>query len=229
MIDLRQRAREPELLDLGVPAMEMEKSLADLRFVNRWLSNSDRLVRSVLEILDRVPRPRLLDVGCGSADLLERIQRRSSQALLAVGADVKIEHLRLAPASVKTVVSDVRGLPFPRECFDVVMASHFLHHIDSSELPEILSSLYALARRGLVINDLRRSRIPFYFGRVAFPVLFSSRVSVSDGLVSIRRGFRDAELKAAFEEAHIPVRIERCWPYRLLAVAEKGARHRADA
>ena len=46
-------------------------------------------------------------------------------------------------------------------------------------------------------------------------------VSVHDGLVSIRRGFRPVELVEAFRAAGIPrVRIVRRFPYRLVAVAE---------
>ncbi len=224
MIDLRQRAREPELLDLGVPAREMreEPGRSPLRqSVAQQLgpARSNRARDSRRSAKAAAPRRRVR-VG----DLLERIHRRSPRPLLAVGVDVKIEHLQLAPASVRAVVSDVRGLPFPRECFDVVMASHFLHHFDSSELPEILSSLFALARRALVINDLRRSRVPFFFGRVAFPVLFRSRVSVSDGLVSIRRGFHDSELAAAFQRGGHPGADR-----TMLAVSSPGGRREGSA
>jgi hypothetical protein len=45
-------------------------------------------------------------------------------------------------------------------------------------------------------------------------------VSVHDGLLSIRRGFREPELRAAFAAADLRnVRINRQFPYRLLAVA----------
>jgi hypothetical protein len=45
-------------------------------------------------------------------------------------------------------------------------------------------------------------------------------VSVEDGLLSIRRGFRPAELREAFAAAGIPgVAVRRVFPYRLLAVA----------
>ena len=47
-------------------------------------------------------------------------------------------------------------------------------------------------------------------------------MSVEDGLISIRSSFRESDLRAAFAAAGVPsVRIERNWPYRLLAVAEK--------
>lgn len=222
MIDLSRRSTEPELLDLGVPDAEVRTSLADLRFVNRWLGNRRRMRTTVLGLLDGIREPRLLDVGCGSADVLEWFRRSFPRPLLAVGADVKLLHLQLAPPSVRRVVADVRRLPFAERSFDVVTASLFLHHFDTEELAAILCSLYALARRGLVINDLRRARVPYLFGRLAFRWIFASRVSVSDGLVSIRRGFLGSELQAAFERAGIPVRLKRSWPYRLLAVAERS-------
>jgi SAM-dependent methyltransferase len=222
MIDFGHRAREPEMLDGRVSAEEMRGSLADLRFVNRRLSNSNRLLQAVLALLDGSPEPRLLDVGCGSADLLERVRRQSRRPLLAVGVDIKLPHLQLAPSTVKKVVSDVRRLPFRPGSFDVVMATHFLHHFDDSEVAEILAALFALTRRALVISDLRRAHVPYLFGRLVFPILFRSRISVSDGLVSIRRGFHTSELAAGFHEAGIEVRIERNWPYRLLAIAERS-------
>jgi hypothetical protein len=103
------------------------------------------------------------------------------------------------------------------------MTSHFLHHFESKELAVVLRALFSLARRALVVNDLRRAAVPYCFGRVFFPMLFETRVSVSDGLLSIRRGFTTDELAAGFREAGIErVRIRRCFPYRLLAIAEKA-------
>ena len=224
MIDLARRATEPELLDVGVPDDEALESLRDLRFVNRWLGGWTALLRAVRPFLEVVPRPRLLDVGCGSADL-PALLARAYPGLLAVVVDVKPVHLRQAPAGVRCVVADVRVLPFAPKSFDVVTASLLLHHFDPPEVAVVLRSLFALARRALVVNDLRRARVPYLFGRVAFPLLFRSRVSVADGLVSIRRAFTPAELSAAFAEAGIVnVRLRRSWPYRLVAVAERDGR-----
>jgi SAM-dependent methyltransferase len=205
-----------------VPEGEALASLADLRFVNRWLGNHPRLQAAVRPYLARSPRPSLLDVGCGSADVPAALAA-AAPGLLAVGVDIKLLHVRAAPAAVRTVVADVRALPFGAGSFDVVTASLFLHHFDAAEAPGVLRTLYALARRALVINDLRRARVPYLFGRAVFPLLFRSRVSVDDGLVSIRRGFTESELQAAFAQAGIAARVVRTWPYRLLAVAEKAA------
>jgi SAM-dependent methyltransferase len=223
VVDLSRRATDPELLDEGVPDDEALRSLADIRFVNRWLGNRGRLARAVLPYLQSSARPRLLDVGCGTADIPAHLLRAAPRSTIAVGVDIKMLHLAAAPRAVRLVRADVRALPFAPQSFDVVLASLFLHHFDAGELAVVLSGLFALARRALVINDLRRARVPYAFGKAAFPLLFRSRVSVADGLLSIRRAFTPEELVAAFAAARIPVRIRRNFPYRLLAVAERTA------
>ena len=214
--DLQRRSTEPELLDGEVPEGEIHRSLEDLRFVNRWLGARLRLADAVRPHLE--PGGTLLDVGCGSADQPAFLRARLPSLGLAVGLDVKLAHLRDVPADVHPVVADVRALPFPDAAFDVVTASLFLHHFDN--VAPLLRRLYGLARRALVVSDLHRAVVPHLFGQALFPLLFQSPVSVHDGLLSIRRGFRPAELRSAFEDAGIPhARIQRCFPYRLLAVA----------
>jgi len=222
-MDLSVRATDAELLDEGVPEQEALESLADLRRVNGWLGTHRRLGQAVRPFLASSPRPRLLDVGCGSADIPDRILRSFPEPILAVGVDVKLLHLRAAPPSVRRVVADVRALPFASGAFDVVLASHFLHHFDGAQAAAVLRRLYDLARRALIVDDIRRARVPYVFARSLFPFLLRSRVSVADGVLSIRRAFTAAELAAAFAEAGIPVRIRRVFPYRLLAVAQKAA------
>jgi SAM-dependent methyltransferase len=221
--DLTRRATDPELLDEGVSPDEVARSLRDLRWVNRWLGGRRSLLRAVEPLLNGAPRPRLLDVGCGSADLPAALVSARGPGLLAVGVDLKHLHLLQAPASVRRVVADVRRLPFAPDSFDVVTASLFLHHFDGGEVALVLRALNALARRGLVVNDLERALVPYLFGRVVFPWVFASRVSVNDGLLSIRRAFTPQELRQAFQAAGIPgVRVRRAFPYRLVAVALKS-------
>ena len=219
---LRDRATEPEELDLGVSETEAIKSLRDIRRVNRWLGGRRSLLGAIEPYLTEGGR--ILDVGCGSADLPAEVVARSAGRVTAVGVDVKLVHLQQAPVSVQRVVADVRALPFAPRSFDVVSASLFLHHFDGPEVAIILGTLFRLARRALVVNDLHRALVPWLFGRSVFPLVFESRVSVDDGLLSIRRAFRPDELRQAFTEAAIPrVRILRRFPYRLVAVAEATA------
>jgi SAM-dependent methyltransferase len=201
---------------------EALRSLGDLRFVDRWLGNRRALAAAVVPHLGG-PSPRILDAGCGSGDVLAELRRAGGGRALAVGLDLKPLHLAAAPEGIHRVAGDVRALPFAPRSFDVVTASLFLHHFDAPELPAVLAGLWSLARRALVVNDLRRARVPYVFGRLTFRALFRSPVSVADGLTSIRRAFTDDELAEAFAAAGIPgARIRRTWPYRLVAVAERA-------
>jgi SAM-dependent methyltransferase len=221
MPDLRRRATEEERLDEGVPEAEALKSLRDLRRVNRWLGGRRAIARALRPFL--VPGARLLDVGCGSADLPAWLAGREPRPGLVVGLDLKWLHVRQAPAVVRAVVGDVRSLPFAPLSFDVVTASLFLHHFDEEEAPDVLRRLFGLARRALVVNDLHRARVPWLFGRAVFPFAFESEVSVDDGLLSIRRAFRPSELRDAFRRAGLPhARVRRSFPYRLIAVAPRN-------
>ena len=218
-VDFRFRATDPEILDLGVDDEEARRSLADLRFVNRWLGGRRAIARAVLPHLRAGSR--LLDVGCGSGDLPAFLIRHAKAPFLAVGLDLKPLHLREAPPEVRPVVADVRHLPFAPRSFDVVTASLFLHHFDAPELPSLLRALFALSRGVFVVNDLHRARVPYAFSRLFMPLLFKSPVSVNDGLLSIRRAFTPRELRDAFAAAGIArVDVARRFPYRLVAVAE---------
>jgi ubiquinone/menaquinone biosynthesis C-methylase UbiE len=218
--DLAARATDPELLDARLPEAEVRKSLADLRFVNRWLGARGAFLRAVAPHV--TPGGRLLDVGCGSGDVLAWLRSRLSRAGLAVGLDIKPVHLRDG-MHLRGVAGDVRRLPFAAKSFDVVTACLFLHHFGAGELPALLRELARVARHAIVVSDLRRAAVPYQFGRAAFPLLFKSRVSVHDGLVSIRRAFHDDELQGAFRDAGLSdVQLRRVFPYRLLVVARTG-------
>lgn len=222
MTFLSRRATEAESLDVGVPEADALQSLGDLRFVNRRLGGRGSLKAAVQPLLLQSERPRLLDVGCGSGDVSAYLTQDLGRGVQVVGADLKLLHVRQVPPAIQPVVANARRLPFRPATFDVVLVSLFLHHFDAPDLPGVLRELYALARRALVVTDLRRAAVPYCFGRLFFRALFRSRVSIEDGLLSIRRAFHDEELHDAFVQAGIPqVHIRRVFPYRLLAVAER--------
>jgi SAM-dependent methyltransferase len=219
------RSTEPEKLDFeALPPGEIADSLADIRWVNRNLGGLRAFRRVLAPLVDGDGRVRLLDAGCGSGDVAAAVAAWAPRRIQAVGVDLKTLHLREAPPGVHRVAADVRLLPFANGTFDVVLCSLFLHHFDGAAAADVLRLLYAQARRALVVNDLRRAFVPYAFGRIVFPWIFRSAVSVHDGLLSIRRSFTVPELRAAFEAAGIPhVEIRRSFPYRLVAIARRPA------
>jgi SAM-dependent methyltransferase len=222
--DLRYRATEGELLDAGVSEPEALRSLADLRFVNRWLGGGEALLTGLRPLL-RGRRPEnLLDVGCGSADLPALLER-TFPGLVTIGVDLKPLHLLQAPTGIRRVAADVFSLPFRDRSFDLVTASLFLHHFEADQVPAVLRALARVARRAVIVNDLRRSGALHRFGRIGFPILFRSPVTVEDALISVRRGFTPSELRAGFAGAGLTrVELRRRWPARLVAIAHLDGR-----
>src|SRR5262249_27357596 len=75
--------------------------------------------------------------------------------------------------------------------FDYVHAGMFLHHLGQVEVLTVLKIMDRLARRGIVWNDLLRSRASLVF---LAPLLVAQPAMVRhDGLASIRAGFTPGE------------------------------------
>src|SRR5260221_11533140 len=89
-----KRIDEPELLDEhDAPRVDVERSLRDLRRINRYLGGL-RVYRRLLARVapDRGAPLRVADLGAGTADCLESL--RDYPRLTAIAFDFNIVHLR---------------------------------------------------------------------------------------------------------------------------------------
>jgi len=88
-----------------------------------------------LELSPPLAGKRLLDAGCGTG-------RRSAgrQAALAIGVD-RCREMLMAGGARRAAVADVRALPLPAACFDVIWCRLVLGHIG-----DLLSAYRELAR-----------------------------------------------------------------------------------
>ncbi len=103
-------------------------------------------LRFVLEALRDlgVGQARVLDIGCGSGDLLALLRARGHRG---IGMDFSTSALRAAlEVAVPGVQGDYRQPPFAEGCFDLVTMFHFLEHIPDPECS--LRSARALLRAG---------------------------------------------------------------------------------
>ena len=56
-------------------------------------------------------------------------------------------------------VGDGRSLPYPDRSFDIVHSSLVLHHLSEADARAFLAEMARVARLGIVVNDLSRSRL----------------------------------------------------------------------
>lgn len=226
-----------ELLDAGEGTDEdVARNLSDLRRINRLLGGTRVVIDALSSYLNArdTKRVSLLDVGTGSADIPTAVARwcdsRGIEPLIAA-LDISERNLRIARArlgigaGIKLVRADSLSLPFVERSFDFVTASLFLHHFQDDDVVRLLADFSRVARRAVIINDLVRNLIPYYFARLTGPVLATSFLTRNDGPVSVLRGFTADEMKGLAERAGLrQVEVKRFFPYRLSLVARIDSR-----
>jgi ubiquinone/menaquinone biosynthesis C-methylase UbiE len=212
MSRFRRRAMIPELMDdLSRPRGEFDEAYRDLARVNRWLGG----VRAIERFLP-AGNLLILDVAAGACDVGESI---SSPERRVVVLDRNPEGLKLAKRS-SAVTADALEMPFPNGTFDIVMASLFFHHLSDEDCVRVLKSMWRIARRLVVVNDLHRHPIAYFSIRTL--AAFSRSVMFRhDAPVSVLRAFTAKELLAIARHAGIAARVHRSFPYRLVLVADK--------
>jgi SAM-dependent methyltransferase len=95
------------------------------------------------------------------------------------------------------------ALPFRTASLDVVTLSQVLHHFEPEVAVRLLAEAARVARRGVVIADLLRSRAAAALFGVGARVLGFDRHTVEDGITSVGRGYAPEELESLCRRAGI--------------------------
>ena len=223
-----RRPSEEILDDPTISWEEMSRSLDDLSLVNRWMRNARTLEGFLVREMRRleVTRPVLLDVGAGSADVSRRLADCLARAGLParlIAGDVQWRHLvagrRRAGDRFPSVCADAFELPFREKSVDWIVSTLFFHHFSPEENARMLASFARVARHGFAILDLRRHLLPLAVIWVAGRLLFRTRVSVCDGVASVKQAYTAEEARRIAEGAVAGARVDRIFPFRLLVSA----------
>jgi ubiquinone/menaquinone biosynthesis C-methylase UbiE len=205
-----RRVVQEELLDEhDAPREDMERSLRDLRRINRFLGGIG-IYRRLLKRLG--PAQSVLDVGAGTADLVSSLPG----SVLRVALDFKIDHLLyLRDRRAHRVVGDASQLPFRSGSIDAVTSAHFFHHFEADENAAILEEALRVARRGVVVNDTRRHYVPLLIVKLLSVLRLVGRITRFDAPASVLRAYTigEASTVAARVDARIK-QVRRAWPFR---------------
>jgi 2-polyprenyl-3-methyl-5-hydroxy-6-metoxy-1,4-benzoquinol methylase len=196
---------------LGLETSELRLALETLARVNRRFGATRLVLRHLAALCDGSPTAvSILDVGTGYADIpraVARWARRRGRPVRITAMDRHAGTLALAgPAcadypEIRLQNGDALALPFPPQSFDVVLASQILHHMEDEEPVQLLRELARVARRAILVHDLRRGTWPQLATGVALRLLSRSPVIRHDGPMSIRRGYLPTELLDLAREA----------------------------
>ncbi len=197
-----------ELLDdrRADPALVRE-SLRHLARSNRWFGGVSAAKTGIARVLgsSRPAELRLLDIGTGDGDipraLVGWLGRRGIR-LKATGVDWHRAAPPLARGNgIPAAVADAFQLPFADRTFDLVVMSQFAHHFSGDGIVRLCREASRAARLGVVIADLRRTVWAAAAFGLGSRILGFDRYTRVDGITSLRRGFRPADLAAVIQAA----------------------------
>lgn len=221
-----QRVSTQEILDSDVcPLDEAEKSLRDLCRINRWFGGVGT-TRSLIErIASETNRKQfsLLEVASGFGE----VPKVAAGHLKNKGIFLEVtllDRLRshLLPGN-QSVVADALELPFPDDSFDLVSCSLFAHHLEPAELARFVSEALRVSRCAVLINDLIRHPLHLLLVYAGFP-LMRSHVSRVDGVASVRRAYKPAEMHAILSRSSAKrLEVSRHYLFRMGVIAWKNA------
>jgi hypothetical protein len=216
---LNGRVLKPEILDT-LPYEQAKASLADLiRLNRRWGGHSTlrRLLRGVAPGTSFS----LLDVGAASGDMGSCVREWYPEARV-ISLDRIASHLSNAPGP--RAAGDAFALPFHGKSVDYVFCSLFLHHFTDEQVTRLLNGFGEVARRAVLVIDLDRHPIPYYFVPWTKWLYGWDPVTVNDARISVEAAFRPRELEALARRAGLRnPRARAYWPaFRIAMSADVG-------
>lgn len=208
MIDTTYRSNAPEIMDDFTMEGEILRDALDkIASINKLLGGNKVTLEGVKTLLKGVDKTRtisILDVGCGNGDMLRTLADYGAahgyqMSLHGIDANAfTIEHakaLSAAYANISYHCKDIFDEDLPLPNFDIILCTLTLHHFKDQEVLSLLRFFHEQSKLGIVINDLHRSKLAYYLFIALCYAFRLNHMSREDGLVSILRGFKRADLE----------------------------------
>ena len=206
------RRVEPEMLD-HLPAADPGaiRARRDLRRINRVMAAQTILCKGIDAATRGRPPRHVVELGAGDGTLLLRVaQRRAAkwpgvEATLVDRQDIVSADTREGFAALGWKLRVVTGDVFdwldqtPLLPHDLLLANLFLHHFAGDTLARLLAGIAARSS-AFVACEPRRAATALV-GSHLVGLLGCNAVTRNDSVLSVRAGFRDAELTAAWPTA----------------------------
>lgn len=204
-MDVSVRSTAKELMD--DPSMDMvtlQNTYADINRCNALLGGYGITLRGVWKLVknDLSKSYTILDMGCGDGDILRKLANYLTKKKVKhqlIGVDLRSDVLDIAReksaqyATITYQKIDILELKEDYPC-DILINTLTMHHFPEEQMLQFLEKFVAVAKLGVVINDLQRSILSYRLFQFFSLFFIRGPVAKYDGLVSITRGFRKSEL-----------------------------------
>ena len=209
----------------------LHKNLGELDTMNRNTGGHAISLAGIKRLMtDRQKIYHIVDLGCGSGDVLKYIAKwaRTNQY------KVRLTGVDNNPDAIKYLEDHSSGYPeiagitgdyksYLQTCsdVDVVHCSLFCHHLNDNELHDLFMCLKDYTAVGFVINDLHRNPVAYYGVWFLTRMLCGSSLAKHDGPVSVLRAFKRKEIELLMQNSGLKeFSIQWKWIFRYLVVAK---------
>jgi len=211
---------------------EVLENLRDIERLNRYFGGSRAVLFHLARSIGVRPATslQLVDVGTGGADIPRAIcrwARRRNIAVTIEALDRSEQVLAVAREwsadypEIRLRRAEAPPLPYSDRSFDFAISSQLLHHLTEAEGVRLLREMRRVARRGVIVTDLLRSRRAYISTAIATRLLCTSRLTRNDAPVSVLRAYRpDEALRMAAEAGLSEVKTSRHPWFRLALIEE---------
>lgn len=232
MTDLSKRTTEPEIMDdFTLPESEVVPVLKGLEKMNALFGGHKTLIKS-LKYLNIKNGDHISDWGCGGGDALRAIAQWTKGNNLQIqltGVDATpsaVAFARTVAAPYKNIdfiLADVMSDELQPNQFDIVFSSLFTHHFADEEWISLVKKMLTCSKRAVIITDLHRHWLLYYAVIAITNVFTRSKMARYDGPLSVRRGFKRAELIWLLNKAEIfNYKITWKWAFRWEVIIYKS-------
>lgn len=213
-----------EILDRDdvAPAVRA-RSHRDMTVANALFGGTRAVLAALGDCVASLPRVvSYLDVGTGTGELTRRVERfcaRRGIQLQSIALDRDPALAATARAHAQhAICGSALQLPLADASVDVVACHQVAHHFEGAALATLLREMQRVARRQVIVSDLRRSWLAAGgLWLASFPLRFHP-VSRHDGVLSILRGFTMTELsQLVYDSCGVRPRVRRRATFRLTA------------
>lgn len=234
-INTKYRTNEPEIMDdFALEGETLRDALDKIAKINRLLGGNQLTLQGVQQLLKGISKSKtitIVDVGCGNGDMLRTLAdygKQNNYRFKLIGIDANaftISHAEVLSKEYENIsyqCEDIFEAEFKALDYDMVLCTLTLHHFKDEEILSLMQVFYEKASVGIVINDLQRSAIAYRLFQALCFVFQLNDMSREDGLVSILRGFKKAELEHYSKELQFKkYTIQWKWAFRYQWIIQK--------
>lgn len=225
-IDTSRRSDAPEMMDdFAMEGEILRDALDKLASINKLLGGNSVTIDGVKKLLagtDKNRKIRIVDIGCGNGDMLRILADFAKQKQLnfeLIGVDANqftINHATQLSVNYQNISYQCDDIFKDQiaDC-DIILCTLTLHHFKDQEIVDLLARFKKAASLGIIINDLQRSALAYYLFIGLCFVFGLNHMSKEDGLVSILRGFKKADLQLYSKQSQLKnCSIKWKWAFR---------------